>query len=153
MDGRERAGKAIVHVSGTLLRRAWFGKEPSNCIVVRPSGKDRDTIGYIVSQVKFTGPAELVYSTKPRDKPWDPGNKAADVVRAAQPQSEIGRGYVGTLPGFDNAVMVYLEADESHIHIQPSSGDGFISFHEFRQSVEAKKLHPPVVNPMLEDGC
>ena|ERR1700733_7713875 len=133
-------GKAVVHVSGTLLRRSWVGPDLHSAIIVRPSGKHRDSVAYVVNQVKFNGPSEMVFNAKAR--------KAAKGTLAAQ-----GGGFVGALPGFDGAVMVYLEADEAHIDIQPKQGDKFIPFAEFTRLVQSKKLDIPTLNPAIEDGC
>jgi hypothetical protein len=134
----ERGEKAVVHVSGTLLRQNWYGDERSNCIVVRPAGKERDTVGYIVHQVRFDGPTDLVFGAERR-----------------QPKGEglLGKstkGFVGTLPGFDSAILVYLEAEEHHIHVQANEGDEFIPLHEFKNR---KELGVTTVNPQIEINC
>src|SRR4051794_35624947 len=105
------AEKAIVHVSGTLLRRAWWGKELNSCIIVRPSGAERDSIAYVVNQVKFDGPSEMVFRTKPRERSHELDDRCAP---DGTPPVEIAgkQGFIGALPGFDNAIMVYLEAEE-----------------------------------------
>jgi hypothetical protein len=154
MVANSSSAKAIVHVSGTLLRRAWHSKELNSCIVVRPSGKERDQVAYVVNQVRFSGPSEMVYNTKPRNTPHDPRDKCIpDATEAKGQKADPLQGFVGALPGFDNAIMVYLEADEDAILVQPKSGDQFIPFPDFRQLVGAKKVAVPILDPMAELNC
>jgi hypothetical protein len=144
------SSKAIIHVYGTLLRRAWWAKDYTACIVVRPSGKERDEIGYVVNQIRFDGPSEMKYSTEPRSsgRHGDDKCKPDDIQLEAVPQ-----GVVGKLPGFDGAVLVYLEAEESDIHVQPRPGDKYIPFKDFRHMVANKGLQVPTLDPMSEKAC
>jgi hypothetical protein len=137
---QESREKAVVHVSGTLLRRTWYGNERNNCIVVRPAGEDRENVAYVVNQARFDGPSEMVFGVKPRE-------------RSDEKRLDAALGHVGTLPGFDNAIMVYLEVDEDAIHVQPNEGDEYVPFAEFRRLVETEKVQVPVLDPMVELNC
>lgn len=139
MPKLRKDAKAVVHVSSTMLRANWFGSELKNCIVVRPGGERRDTEGYIVRQVRFDGPTQMVFGAQPR--------KASREGIAA----ETSAGHVGTLPGFDNAIMVYLEADEKDIHVQLNDGDEYIPLNRFKD--DAKGLKARVINPLKEINC
>jgi hypothetical protein len=140
MQATSSQQKAVVHISGTLLRRTWYSKELNSCIVVRPAGEDRDKVAYVVNQARFDGPSELVFSANPREVD-EKGTLAG------------GHGFVSALPGFDNAVMIYLEVDEDAIHVQPSEGSEYIPFSDFRRLVEDREITVQVLNPMLEDNC
>lgn len=141
MNTTTSEGKAVVHVSGTMLRRVWYGRELRNVIVVRPGGDDRDKVAYLVNQVRLDGPSRLVFDAKPREP-----SKGVTV------EGEPG-AFIGALPGFDGAVMVYLEVDEHAIHVQPNHGDEFIPFARMREMVGSHKIQIPVIDPRLADGC
>jgi hypothetical protein len=132
MKEESNMAKAIVHISGTQLRRVWYGKERQNVVVVRPSGTEGETTAYLVNQVKFNGPSELVFAAK---------------------QRENGEGWVGTLPGFDGAVLAYMTADEKDILVQANDGDEYVALAEFRKGLAAGRFKAPTINPRLADGC
>jgi hypothetical protein len=138
---QESREKAVVHVSGTLLRRTWYTNERHNCIVVRPAGEDRENVAYVVNGARFDGPSEMVFDVKPRDSIDEQGRLDAAV------------GHVGNLPGFDNAILVYLRVEEDAIHVQANEGDEYVPFAEFRRLVEAEKVQVRVLNPMIELNC
>jgi hypothetical protein len=147
-------GKAVVHISGTLLRRVWHGKVAEGVIVVRPSGDDRDSIGYVVNQVRFTGPTEMIYSVQPRTTPksaHDTCTGAAERHYGTKPGPT--EGFVGTLPGFDNAILVYLEADEDVIQVQPHAGDAYLPFREFKVRHAAQQISSQTLVPLRENNC
>jgi len=137
-----KTSKAVVHVASTLLRRNWYGTELTSCVVVRPAGKERDTTAYVVNQVKFSGPSEMVFDAKPR------GPAAAD--KGLVPNEH---GFVGGLPGFDGAILVYLEANEADIHVQVKPGESFVPFGDFKKAVEVKRIAVPTLDPRLEVNC
>ena len=139
MKTSKQVSKAIVHVSGTQLRRNWYGKELNSCIVIRPSGKQRDTLAYLVNQVKFNGETNMVFSAQPR--------------KAARGTLEKGHGFEGTLRGFDNGIIVYLEVEEAYLQVQAKPGDSFIPFADFKRLVKARKIQVPILNPILEVNC
>jgi hypothetical protein len=132
--------KAVVHISGTLLRRTWYGREMLSCVVVRPGGPDRDKKAYVVNQVRFKGPSELKFSAKPRGE-------------SENATLDSGHGFIGTLPGFDNAILIYLEAEEADIEVQPQSGDDYIPFLQLKEKVFASKSRILVLDPMKENNC
>jgi hypothetical protein len=137
----DKRDKAVVHVSGTLLRRTWYGNERHNCIVVRPAGEERDEVAYVVNQVRFDGPSEMVFNASPREEQDAEGK----LVPAA--------GHVGRLPGFDNSILVYLEADEKDIQVQPNEGDDYVPLDRLKAAVQSDQLKLLTLNPMLEDNC
>lgn len=152
--------KAVVHISGTLLRRAWHGADLNSCIVVRPGGEERDTAAYVVNQVKFDGPAEMMFDAQPRrsdrseSDTCHPGPISSDHPAFAH-WKPAGRneGFVGALPGFDNAIMVYLQADNSSIHVQLNPGDDYVPFDEFLKQVNENRIDAPVLDPRIETNC
>jgi len=144
--------KAVVHVSGTLLRRIWWSNERNNCIVVRPAGPERDEVAFVVNQVRFDGPSNMVFSPTRRTKPREISDNCAP-DRSKIDSEKSMEGHVGTLSGFDNAILVYIEADESAIYVQPNEGDKFISFNEFRHGVHSEKIVAHTINPKLEFNC
>jgi hypothetical protein len=76
------------------------------------------------------------------------------VCRPLLKSEELGiKGFTGTLPGFDSAILVYMEVRESSIHVQPNDGDNFIPFSDFRAQVAAKKIKIPILDPMREGNC
>lgn len=133
--------KAVLHVSGSLLRKAWYSKDLESCIVVRPAGRERDSVGYVVNQAKFDGPADMVFDAKPRK---------ADVKKGVLAQSE---GHVGGLPGFDGSVLVYLAVDEAHLLVQPHAGDAFIRFADFKKLIADAKVSVRRIDPRIEVNC
>jgi len=152
MNSTETTKKAIVHVSGTLLRRVWWSNERNNCIVVRPAGPESDTIAFIVNQVRFEGPSNMVFGATRRTKPREINDDCApDKSQIGSPKSM--EGHVGTLNGFDNSILVYIEADESVIHVQPHEGDKFIPFSEFRHGVNSRNINVITLNPKLDLNC
>lgn len=155
MGGKVQNGKAIVHVSGTRLRETWRGPKLQSCIVVRPSGQKRDRIAYVVNQVRFSGPTEMIFSVKPRTKRRASSDLCAKAVSGKKVRVAGARetGYIGTLPGFDNAILVYLQADEDSIHVQPSEGDSYVSFNEFKSLVRSNRIKVPIIDPREEANC
>lgn len=133
--------KAVVHVSGTLLRRSWYSSDLYSAIVVRPAGQERDEVGYVVNQVRFRGPSEMVFDAKPREK------AAVGALGASE------SGYVGRLPGFDGAVMIYVEADEDDIEVQVERDGDYIPFADMVTAAASRKLKVMTIDPRLADGC
>jgi hypothetical protein len=147
------ATKAVVHVSGSHLRLCWHGQQLVPCIVLRPGGEERDKVAYIVNQIKFDGPTEMIFSAKPRTKPHDSKDACGPSINPDGTIPSPTQGFVGTLPGFDEAVLVYIQADEEHIRVQPREGDEFVKFDEFRSLLKAQKLAVPLIEPMKFDAC
>lgn len=152
MESNQKSKKAVVHISGKLLRQVWWSKERNNCILVRPAGAEGQKVAYVVNQVYFDGPSKMVYGVKPRTKPRDANDICAPDKSLIGTKKSI-EGHIGTLEGFDNTILVYLEADESSIHVQANEGDEFIPFVEFRKAFLAKKIIVPTLNPKIDLNC
>jgi hypothetical protein len=98
-------------------------------------------VAYVVNQVRFDGPSDLLFETRPK---------------ATGPEGtlEAGeRGFEGMLPGFGNGVLVYQEASESSIRVQAHAGDPFLSFAEFRNQVASGQVSVLTLNPMQSSPC
>ncbi|GAB2580619.1 hypothetical protein GCM10027168_11830 [Streptomyces capparidis] len=159
---KESNNKAVVHLSGSLLRATWHGQEPMPCIVVRPGGDARDTTGYVVNQVRFTGPSQMRFETAPRTSPRAEHDgcvpsqplMATDHDRFRSWQPARGEaGIVGSLPGFDSAILVYTEADEADIEVQVLPDTPYIPLRDIPRLRDAGEIDLPMIDPQIEVNC